>query len=245
MPCSRVSSPLQIAPAPPVGRLLKKGGLPPLTPDFRGCRKMHSSGAIQRVQSGFRSGVFLQRPVRIGPMEELTPVIRRALKAEAHALKPVVMIGNDGLTPAVLAEVERALKSHEPIKIRVLGDDREVRANWLREMCEHTGAAPVQHIGKILVIHRANPEPPPVAERRPRNPTRPEASPRTQPSKRWRGVASTRGAPPSTGWAPRPKRKTPGENRAAQPRQRPTTRKDFSQSGRPRAVAKSTRRRPN
>ena len=68
------------------------------------------------------------------------------------------MIGNDGLTPGVLAEIERALKSHELIKIRVHGDDREARLDWLARICEFTTAAPVQHIGKLLTIYRPNPE---------------------------------------------------------------------------------------
>jgi len=176
-------------------------------------------------------------------MQELTPAARRALKAQAHPLKPVIMIGNDGLTPAVLAEVERALKSHELIKIRILGDDREARTRWLKEMCEHTGAAPVQHIGKILVIHRQNPEPPPVTERKPRSPSRPKTTARVQPSKAWRGVASTRGAPPrSSAWSPGPK--TSGARRTSRPTTRPTTRKGFSESAAPRSAARPTRRRP-
>jgi RNA-binding protein len=114
------------------------------------------------------------------PMKNLTPSDRRELKARAHALKPVVMIGNDGLTPSVIAEIDRALKSHELIKIRVAGDDRDARAAALDEICAQTGAAPVQHIGKILVIFRMNPEeakPAAVAPRKPRKvrtPRRPD-----------------------------------------------------------------------
>ena len=84
----------------------------------------------------------------------LDAAARKALKAQAHPLKPVVMIGQEGLTPAVLAEVERALVSHQLIKVRVLGDDREARAAMLAEICERTGSAPVQHIGKLLVLYR-------------------------------------------------------------------------------------------
>jgi RNA-binding protein len=87
----------------------------------------------------------------------LDAAARKALKAQAHPLKPVVMIGQEGLTPAVLAEVERALASHQLIKIRVLGDDREARAAMLAEVCERTGSAPVQHIGKLLVVWRPAP----------------------------------------------------------------------------------------
>ena len=80
------------------------------------------------------------------------------MRGRAHALKPVVMIGGEGLTPAVLAEIERALKRHELIKIHVAGDDREARQGYLEQICAGTGAQPVQHIGKMLVIYKVRPE---------------------------------------------------------------------------------------
>jgi putative YhbY family RNA-binding protein len=92
-------------------------------------------------------------------MPGLSPTRRRELKARAHALDPVVQIGGAGLTPAVLAEIDRALKSHELIKVRVPGADRTERETILAEICRGTGAQPVQHIGKILVLFRENPEP--------------------------------------------------------------------------------------
>ena len=88
----------------------------------------------------------------------MTPAKRRQLRARAHALDPVVRVGNSGLSPAVLQEIDRALKSHELIKIRVAGADRAARERMLEEICGGTAAAPVQHIGRILVIHRENPE---------------------------------------------------------------------------------------
>jgi RNA-binding protein len=88
----------------------------------------------------------------------LSPTERRALRASAHGLDPVVMIGQDGLTPPVLREIERAVVAHELIKIRVLGDDRDERAQLLDSICDALGCAPVQHIGKILVIWRRNEE---------------------------------------------------------------------------------------
>lgn len=91
-------------------------------------------------------------------MNILTPAERRDLKARAHALNPVLMISEAGLSPNVLAEAERCLKSHELIKIRVFSGDRETRDLLLQELCLHTGASPVQHIGKVLVIYRKNPE---------------------------------------------------------------------------------------
>jgi len=85
---------------------------------------------------------------------ELSPEQRKFLKAQAHPLKPVVMIGAQGLTEAVIQEAGRALAAHELIKIRVLGDDREAREAYLAELCAALDAAPVQHIGKLLLLYR-------------------------------------------------------------------------------------------
>lgn len=82
------------------------------------------------------------------------------LKARAHALRPVVTVGNERLSASVLKEIETSLKAHDLIKIRVTGDDRDLRQALLGEICNRTGASPVQHIGKILVVYRENPEPP-------------------------------------------------------------------------------------
>lgn len=76
------------------------------------------------------------------------------LRSLAHNINPVVMIGHQGLTENVLKEIENALNAHELIKIKVLGDDRELRVSMLEEICEKTGAANVHHIGKQLVIYR-------------------------------------------------------------------------------------------
>ena len=105
-------------------------------------------------------------------MKELTPAERRALRARAHPLHPVIMVGEAGLTPAVISEIDRALKSLELIKIRVLGDDRNARAAMIEQICAALDASPVQHIGKILVIFRPRPEPaaPQSAPRRGRKP---------------------------------------------------------------------------
>jgi RNA-binding protein len=87
-------------------------------------------------------------------MLKLTPVERSALRAEAHALKPIVIIGEAGLTPAVMKEVELGLDSHGLIKVRVFGDDREARVAMYEAICAELDAAPVQHIGKLLVLYR-------------------------------------------------------------------------------------------
>jgi RNA-binding protein len=107
--------------------------------------------------------------------KELTPAERQALKGRAHGLDPVVLIGTDGLTPAVLAEVERALKAHELIKIRIPGAAREGRERVLGELCTATDAVPVQHIGKTLVLYRERPEQ--ASPRPPARPTPPRKPP--------------------------------------------------------------------
>ncbi|MHB1092662.1 YhbY family RNA-binding protein [Thiobacillus sp.] len=88
-------------------------------------------------------------------MKSLTPAQRQFLKGLAHSRQPVVMIGNQGLTAAVLKEIERGLDAHELIKIKAASDDPETRRAWLEEICTTTGAASVQQIGRILVIFRA------------------------------------------------------------------------------------------
>ncbi len=92
------------------------------------------------------------------PAIELTTFERRALRADAHHLDPVVMIGGDGLTPAVVKETDSALKAHGLIKVRVLGDDRAAREEIFAQLCDQLNAAPIQHIGKLLVIWRPVPE---------------------------------------------------------------------------------------
>jgi RNA-binding protein len=92
-------------------------------------------------------------------MAELSPARRRELKARAHALDPVVLIGGGGLSDKVVAEIDRSLKSHELIKVRV-NAERAERDAMFQEICRQTGAQPVQHIGKVLVLFREKPESP-------------------------------------------------------------------------------------
>jgi putative YhbY family RNA-binding protein len=87
-------------------------------------------------------------------MLNLTADERRALRARAHALNPVVSISQNGLSESVLNEIGASLVSHELIKIRVFNDDRAVREQFLATICEKLEAAAVQHIGKLLVIWR-------------------------------------------------------------------------------------------
>jgi putative YhbY family RNA-binding protein len=92
------------------------------------------------------------------PAIELTTAERRALRADAHHLDPVVMIGNEGLTTNVVKETDNALKAHGLIKVRVLGDDRTARNDMFAALCDQLGAAPIQHIGKLLILWRPIPE---------------------------------------------------------------------------------------
>lgn len=102
----------------------------------------------------------------------LTPADRSALRARAHALDPVVMIGGGGLSDGVLNEIDTSLKAHELIKVKVAGEDKASRDAMLARICEVTGAEAVQSIGRMLVLWRARPEPDPdaVKPRRPRRP---------------------------------------------------------------------------
>jgi putative YhbY family RNA-binding protein len=86
----------------------------------------------------------------------LSSARRSALRAEAHKLDPVVIIGDKGLTDEVVAEIDRSLKAHELIKVRAVTDDRAARGVWMEEICARLDAHPVQAIGKVLVIYREN-----------------------------------------------------------------------------------------
>jgi len=87
-----------------------------------------------------------------------TPAERKALKARAHKLEPVVTIGNKGLTPEVIAEIDRALSAHELIKVRAPALDRDAREVAFVAICQQTKAEAVQHIGKVFVLFRKKDE---------------------------------------------------------------------------------------
>jgi putative YhbY family RNA-binding protein len=87
-------------------------------------------------------------------MIELTPAQRRAFRAQAHHLHPVVSVSSNGLTPSVLKEIDHALQAHELIKIRVYGEDRSHRDSIMQTVCTELQAAAVQHIGKTLIVWR-------------------------------------------------------------------------------------------
>ena len=89
---------------------------------------------------------------------QLTPAQRKVHRAEAHHLNPVVMIGSDGLTANVQKETDAALNAHGLIKVRVQSDDRISRETIFQSLATDLNAAPIQHIGKLLVLWRPMPE---------------------------------------------------------------------------------------
>ena len=84
----------------------------------------------------------------------MTPAERKAFKAQAHPLEPVVIIGAKGLTEEVVAEIDRALTAHELIKVRAPAAQRDEREVFLQEICSRTGAEAVQQVGKVFVLYR-------------------------------------------------------------------------------------------
>lgn len=97
------------------------------------------------------------------PAIALTPAQRKQHRSAAHHLDPVVLIGAEGLTDAVLREADAALKAHGLIKLRVFSDDRDARAAMLDTLADRLDAAAIQHIGKLLVLWRPVPPKAPTA----------------------------------------------------------------------------------
>ena len=94
---------------------------------------------------------------------KLTDQQKRHLRGLGHVLKPVVILGNAGLTENVMAEIDQALTHHELIKIRVNAADRESRAALIETICAQTKGEAVQTIGHILLLFRRNPKKPRVS----------------------------------------------------------------------------------
>ena len=92
------------------------------------------------------------------PQIQLTPTERKDHRSQAHHLKPVVLVGHDGLTESVKREVDAALSAHGLIKIRVFSEDRAARESMLQLLADELNAAAIQHIGKLLVLWRPQPE---------------------------------------------------------------------------------------
>lgn len=112
-------------------------------------------------------------------MIEPTPAQRRALRAAAHHLHPVVSISQNGLSATVLQEVDRALAAHELIKVKLHGIERDDRDTLMAEICGQLSCSPIQQIGNILVLWREKPEEegtPPVPRRKPKPLTKKQAA---------------------------------------------------------------------
>ncbi len=145
-------------------------------------------------------------------MKELTPAERRELRARAHHLDPVVSVSVNGLSDTVIKEIDRSLKAHELIKIRIYGDDREIRATLMDEICARLGCAPVQAIGKLLIVFR------------------PETKPEKAPIPRKPAAARPKALRPESG---RTARTTRGTSAARRPGPKPATKlRTSSASGR-------------
>jgi len=80
------------------------------------------------------------------------------LRAKCHDLKPVILMGQKGLTEEVLNELDNALTHHELVKIKLSVDDRQARAQVIAEICNRSKAEEVQSIGKVLSVYRVNPD---------------------------------------------------------------------------------------
>jgi len=136
-------------------------------------------------------------------MIEITTSQRRALRAAAHALKPVVSISSKGLTDSVLKEIDRCLNSHELIKVRTYDAEREQREELMSAVCEALSAAPVQQIGNLLILWRERPDAPEVAGAKPRKPSGPRLTKKGAAAKTDKAARS---APLSKGKPRRPTR---------------------------------------
>jgi len=141
---------------------------------------------------------------------ELTPKQRQALKAQAHGLKPVVLLGSAGLSASVLKEIDRALVAHELIKVKVPGDDRVERDRIYTTVADHLSAARVQSIGKLLVLFRPAPEEPEE----------------TAPMRRGPGSTKAPAKGPISAPSPRPGRSAPQRREVERVKRTPAPRRD-------------------
>ena len=85
---------------------------------------------------------------------------KRYLRGLAHDLKPILLVGAKGITDNLVNEANGALDHHELVKVRVVADDRELRDEWIAELCQRSGAALVARIGHVAVLYRRNPDKP-------------------------------------------------------------------------------------
>ncbi|MCX7090824.1 MAG: ribosome assembly RNA-binding protein YhbY [Legionellales bacterium] len=84
--------------------------------------------------------------------------LKKAMKAQAHHLRPVILMGNKGLTEHLVAATDEALSAHELIKIKLMGEQKADRLEIAQELCAATHAEIIQIVGRIATIYRKNPE---------------------------------------------------------------------------------------
>lgn len=157
----------------------------------------------------------------------LAPAMRRELRARAHHLHPLVTIGQHGLSPQVLHELDVALTAHELVKLRVFSDDRALRETLFARICAELACAPVQHIGKLLILWRPPDEPPVPAKAAPAKAGPTKATPAKPIAAQDRRLAATEAAPPKQRQRATGASAPSGVPRAAMPRRRRTrTRSD-------------------
>lgn len=87
----------------------------------------------------------------------MNPAQKKKLKSQAHSLKPVITLGQHGLTEAVLNETDLTLNAHELIKVKIRAE-KEERQQICEQLCQKLNAEPIQHIGQIVIIYRKNPD---------------------------------------------------------------------------------------
>ncbi|CZZ91827.1 RNA-binding protein YhbY [Bordetella ansorpii] len=160
------------------------------------------------------------------PILELTSRERSELRSAAHPLRPVVLIGDNGLTEAVLKEIDSALNAHGLIKVRAGGDDREAREAMLATICDTLSCAAVHHLGKTLILYRRQPgNVKPVARDDDQAPKRKASEPYTPKKLAAEGKRVTKGrAPRRTDEDETPARPSRNALQAGRPA-RPSTRK--------------------
>lgn len=90
-------------------------------------------------------------------MEKISNIKKKELRKKAFSLKPFVMIGQHGLTEAVLAEIDISLNAHELIKIRIRGGDKNQRLKQCLQIQQELNAIIIQQIGFITVFYRSKP----------------------------------------------------------------------------------------
>ena len=89
---------------------------------------------------------------------KLTEVQKKALRGLGHSLKPLIMVGDAGMSESLLAEFEATLTHHELVKVRVRVGDRQERDEIIKQFCKAGPAALIQRVGNIALLYRQNPE---------------------------------------------------------------------------------------